>query len=287
MLAAGTAQAAIPRILYVGDSWTQYPWSQEPPALREVLSREYVIAAVGGEYEEVGDIALHGATAADWDTPSLKQEITDKLNEYPTIDTVHMSLGGNDLNMWVAGDFSSGHINSLVDTTTTHIRNVIDHCLSVRPDVRVAICGYDYINLAEGYEFEDLSGVGLGPMAVMSIEEATALMLVAWGLNIQIYLPDYPWLGGSTIEDVEANQVKVNNVFIQLERAKKDLALSMDRVRYVHNFGLMQSFYGIPSLLIPPNGAYVPDGPAQGYANFPAGLSNRFSPKEEIGRAHV
>ncbi|HOQ33620.1 MAG TPA: hypothetical protein PLA12_14100, partial [Candidatus Hydrogenedens sp.] len=57
----------IPRILYVGDSWTYYPWAlQDPPALRSVLLRPEVVQQIGGRYVEIGDIALHGATAADW-----------------------------------------------------------------------------------------------------------------------------------------------------------------------------------------------------------------------------
>ncbi|HNT87198.1 MAG TPA: hypothetical protein PKL84_04975, partial [Candidatus Hydrogenedentes bacterium] len=280
---AAAAHAAIPRILYVGDSWTYAPWNQSPKALRHVLQQ------VGlGDYEENGELALLRATAADWNAPDVLNAITQKLNQYPTIDTVHISLGGNDLNVGVQGNFSSGHIDNLITQTMNHIRAVVNHCLSVRPNIRVAICGYDYLNIAEGYTW----GTWQNPynpyeiiIYVASIENPTALFLAAWGIHVQVFLPDFPWLGWTTPQQIEQNQIKVNNVFIELERRKKDLALEMNRVTYIHNFGVMQGWYGIPSLYIPANPAYFPDGPGNGYANFPGGMSNRFSPRQAMAGA--
>ncbi|HNR29654.1 MAG TPA: hypothetical protein PKI11_02080, partial [Candidatus Hydrogenedentes bacterium] len=72
---AAAAHAAIPRILYVGDSWTYAPWNQSPKALRHVLQQ------VGlGDYEENGELALLRATAADWNAPDVLNAITQKLN---------------------------------------------------------------------------------------------------------------------------------------------------------------------------------------------------------------
>ncbi|HOQ32719.1 MAG TPA: hypothetical protein PLA12_09420, partial [Candidatus Hydrogenedens sp.] len=71
-------------------------------------------------------------------------EITQKLNEYPTIDIVHISLCGNDINVNWKYHYSWEQTNAIIDTAVQHLRNVIQHCLNVRPNIRVAICGYDY-----------------------------------------------------------------------------------------------------------------------------------------------
>lgn len=285
ILLCAPSQAAIPRILYVGDSWTYYPWAeQDPPALRSVLLRSDIATAIGGEYTEVGDIALHGATAEQWDSDSLKAEITQKLSEYPTIDIVHISLGGNDVNLNWRASFTQEQTDALMAATVTHIQNVVQHCLSVRPNIRVAICGYDYLNLAEGYTW----GTWTNPYTletivyVKSIENPTMLAMALYGFDVKIFNPDYPLLGWTTAQEIAAYQARMDEVFINLERRKKDMALGIDRVTYIHSFGAMQSFFGIPSMSIAPNTGILPQGRAQGYANFPAGYSNMWSPREAM-----
>ena len=93
---AAPGHAAIQRILYVGDSWTAYPWAQSPPALRTVLQNPQVNL---GQYEENGNIALYQATAAGWDAPDPLNQIAAQIAANPTIDIIHMSLGGNDINL--------------------------------------------------------------------------------------------------------------------------------------------------------------------------------------------
>gem|GEM_PF-1443923 len=278
--------ADIPRILYVGDSWTLFPWTQNPPALRSVLLRPEIVSQLGGRYIEIGDIALHGATAADWDTDNLKAEITQKLNEYPTIDIVHISLGGNDINVSWKYHYSWEQTNAIIDTAIHHLRNVIQHCLNVRPNIRVAICGYDYLNISEGYTW----GTYTNPfnpfditIYVAGIEQPTQLALWVWEIPVIVFNPQYPWLGWTTIQQIGEYQRRLNDVFIELERRKKDLALSMDRVAYIHNFGLMQARMGIPSLGIGQNPGALPPGPAEGYSNFPGGYRDLFSPRQAMG----
>ncbi|MBI1318726.1 MAG: hypothetical protein GC168_07230 [Candidatus Hydrogenedens sp.] len=287
MLPAATGNAApIPRILYVGDSWTYFPWAeQDPPALRSVLGRNDVKQAVGGEFTEVGDIALHSPTAEGWDTPGLKDEITSMLNAYPTIDVVHISLGGNDVNInWTIG-MSEGDTNALLAATRDHIRNVIQHCLSVRPNIRCVINGYDYLNIAEGYTYDTWTNP-FNPFDIVtyvkSIENPTAIALVAFGIHVPIFNPDLFQFDYTTAAQIAGYQRQVNDVFVELERLKKDLALGMDRVRYVHNFGTMMARFGIPSLNVGANPGWLPDGPGGGYANFPGGDRGLWSPRQAM-----
>ncbi|MCX8063580.1 MAG: proprotein convertase P-domain-containing protein [Candidatus Hydrogenedentes bacterium] len=276
----------IPRILLIGDSWTAIPWNMDPPALRSVLLRPEWVQNLGGRYVEIGDLALRAGTASEWDTDQLKNEITQKLNEYPTIDIVHISLGGNDINVAWKYHHSWEQINSLLDATTQHIRNVVQHCLSVRPNIRVAICGYDYLNISEGYTWGTYTNP-FNPFDVIiyvaGIEQPTQLALLIWEVPVIVFNPQYPWLGWTTIQQVGEYQAHLNNVFIELERRKKDLAISMDRVEYIHNLGLMQARMGIPSLGIGQNYSILPLGPSENYSNFPGGYANLFSPRQAMG----
>src|SRR5436190_481698 len=85
-LLAAPGHAAIQRILYVGDSWTAYPWLQDPPALRTVLQKPEIGL---GQYEENGAIALYQATAATWDAPDPLNQIALQITANPTIDIIH------------------------------------------------------------------------------------------------------------------------------------------------------------------------------------------------------
>jgi lysophospholipase L1-like esterase len=250
--------AQVPRILYVGDSWTYYPWAeQDPPALRSVLARPEVGL---GNYVEDGTIALLQPTAAGWDADGPKDAIRQKLEENPTIDIVHISLGGNDVNYGLQGNFSPEHIASMNGAAVDHIENIVDFIHSLRPDIRVAICGYDYLNITEGFTFNNFT-------VVQSIEDPTALAYLLYGLN------------AVTAADVLANQRKLNDVFVDLEQRKLDLSLARTRTRYIHNFGLMQAVFGIPSLSVPPNVAATPVGWSGNYSNFPGGNRDLFSPR--------
>lgn len=89
LLAVLSAQAQTPRILVVGDSWT--------PAMPSRI--QSVLNGLGlGEYTAVGgSTTLGGTTAAQWASPSYLALITQELTDHPTIDIVHLSMGGNDM----------------------------------------------------------------------------------------------------------------------------------------------------------------------------------------------
>ena len=89
----GGARAQDPtvRILLVGDSWPGFMWAER--SLRTALN-----AAGLGTYEEKGDVtAIGGSRASDWAQPAWLQLITDEIGANPTIDIVHLSIGGNDI----------------------------------------------------------------------------------------------------------------------------------------------------------------------------------------------
>jgi len=161
-LAIGIAMAAIAdrRILFVGDSWTDMPqifW----------LAWDEAMKARGLDPDEfglqVGCTARSGSTAANWasDLPMLmtplgepissvsgRELISLELQKYPTIDIVHLSMGGNDFNgvVGLASAVPVAQRDMVYDGIVDNIATVVEHILNVRPNMRVVICGYTFIN---------------------------------------------------------------------------------------------------------------------------------------------
>ena len=79
-----------PRILLVGDSWAARAFRTR--AFRTALENKGL-----RQFEEKGDVtAIGGTTASDWASPPYLERITEELEACPTLDIVHLSIGGND-----------------------------------------------------------------------------------------------------------------------------------------------------------------------------------------------
>jgi lysophospholipase L1-like esterase len=138
MLIAGTAHAQTKRILLVGDSWAEYTWDGN--AWSPVLNTYGL-----GQWDDEGSTtALGGTTASIWVDPGALNLITQAVASNPTIDIIHLSIGGNDM---LAGQASGGwhtglnasQESALFDTIQANIETIVDHCLSLRPDIKVGI----------------------------------------------------------------------------------------------------------------------------------------------------
>ena len=140
LLVLQPAFAGIPRILMVGDSW---PWFM---MLNNAFNTALEETGLG-KYEAVGIYTTApGSTARQWRRERWLKKIDQQLAEYPTIDIVHVSLGGNDyLQKW-APDMPLEERTELFNGVRDDIEAVVQHILSVRPNVRVAIVEYDYVN---------------------------------------------------------------------------------------------------------------------------------------------
>lgn len=141
----------VPRVLLVGDSWTGFMWAfrtfkeifQETPGLENI--------------REIGSkTAIMGARAFEFYPPPLGynyiQNVKDELQKYPTIDIVVMTIGGNDFlrgtpqaPRWSCDMLSNPDQEQYtINTIVNYIGGIIDEILSVRPDIRVALCGYTF-----------------------------------------------------------------------------------------------------------------------------------------------
>lgn len=133
-----------PRILMVGDSWAWFMFINH--SLRDALADSGL-----GQYIEEGTYStVPGSTAAQWTNPQWLAQITRELERHPSIDIVHLSLTGNDfLREWTI-EMSDAERDALFARIVRDLETVVRHCLSIRPNIRVAIVGYDYINKSKG-----------------------------------------------------------------------------------------------------------------------------------------
>lgn len=213
--------AKVPRMLLVGDSWTGFMWGFR--SFKEAFEERPGLE----NYVEVGSrTAVMGARAFEFypDVYNYIQAVQEELLRYPTIDIVTMTLGGNDFlrgtdgySRWDCGMLTEpAREQALLTKIAGDIEGIIDAILAVRPDIRVAICGYTFGGRDRG---------------------------------------------GCSIYDQQMG-------FVHLEEAKKAIADRKDRVFYVHNFGMMQYYFGTatqdPGLVTLPGG--YPD-----YTPFPGG----------------
>ncbi|HOS03267.1 MAG TPA: Ig-like domain-containing protein, partial [Candidatus Hydrogenedentes bacterium] len=228
------AHAGIRRVLLVGDSWTQFLW-------KDRIVRTMFMANGLGVFEEKGDLtALSGSTASLWATQPLLDLITFELLTNPTIDTVHLSLGGNDFMMYYHTSLSAGQRAAFWAQIRANIQTVVNHILSVRPNIRVLIVDYDYMNFVEslaGY-FPNLT---FNPTSVA----------LWWHMG-------FPSAG------------QLNSALIELGHQKLEIARTTRRCEYIQNFGLCQNAMGYPTAWLFPGSAPFPGG-APNYWPYPGG----------------
>ncbi|MGD8396394.1 MAG: hypothetical protein PVF43_13080, partial [Candidatus Eiseniibacteriota bacterium] len=158
-----------PRVLIAGDSWAQYMWDDgshndifdryghdDHRALSRSLQDNPGPGYSGPEY------AVSGSEAREWaDTANFPwiANVVAELDQNPTIDTVILSIGGNDILRGRSGggwykdmDLDvPGSEAALFQEIHDDTFVIIDAILAVRPDLRVVISSYDYPNFNVGF----------------------------------------------------------------------------------------------------------------------------------------
>jgi len=153
----------IPRILLAGDSWTGF--------LLAFRTFKNVLPEYPGleRWLEVGNrTAEMGARVFEMIERNYQQVLTEELTKYPNVDVVVMTLGGNDILRGTVGvdptnyyreveledcyrypdgppwDTATECMDWLALSVKEKVGILVDHILSVRPDIRVVILSYDY-----------------------------------------------------------------------------------------------------------------------------------------------
>lgn len=197
------AEKRTPRILIVGDSWAASITSKNRDGFPSPDVFDDVLKTNGlGRYETRGAVtAWGGRKASDWAKAVHLFEIRAELESHPSIDIVHLIIGGNDFLSRVAkeslSDLSETERNAAWDPIVKDIRTIVQACLATRDKVRVVIAGYDYLDFERAGEF--------------------------WKKNFN-----------------GASNEQLNRWLRELGDRKKGLATEIDRCEYFENWGTLQ-----------------------------------------------
>ncbi len=218
---------AVDRILVVGDSWAA--------GVAGFRIFEQVFEARGIEGVEVvgNKTAIGGSRADQWATnhQGKLDVLTSELEAHPTIDIVHLSIGGNDfLNHCFKNDITEATPETRTEkweAICSDIEKIVERILQVRPGARVLLCDYDFLD----------------PKKI--------------GETYGLHAKGAPSTG------------EMNAALVELGRSKLALARRIDRLEYVQNYGLLQFHFGIEGMAEPKTVPFP--GKPPDYAPFPGG----------------
>lgn len=170
LLLAGTLIYAQKRILIIGDSWAETIWRSK--ALDTVLQENGFQPGLteGGEGSKTqGTLTAIGGSRADqWAQNYLDWQgrIKTLIDKTPSVSIIHLIIGGNDF----LNTVTKSNIMELSPSLRDHqweiirsnIQKLVDYCLALKPDLKVLICDYDYLNINNarkiyGYDFGGMS----------------------------------------------------------------------------------------------------------------------------------
>lgn len=195
------------KVLIVGDSWAQQQYSD---------GIHNAVFDVNGypEFEILNNadsdqVAIDGTTAADWVVPAELQKITDALVNNPSVDTVQLTIGGNDfLDNWNTG-LTMMEVDALKVQIVSDIQTIVDAILAVDINIEIIMSFYDYPN------FEETLG----------------------GLVGLVCQPLYDGMGMPTPAEINVMALEFTNAFVEISEQHP-------KVFHVPHWGRMQNAYG-------------------------------------------
>ncbi|MDQ1257731.1 MAG: hypothetical protein QG656_2337 [Candidatus Hydrogenedentes bacterium] len=206
------------RILVAGDCWMYY--QDQWGAFNEWLQDNgYAYCQTKGNLtaSQTGLEAVTAASGAAIIQPAnmtFLDAVDQELNDNPSIDIVHLSLGGDDFvfPMIYSGIswpfFSPEDVALAVDTFTNAYRTVLRHIVDNHPNVKVAVSSYVYLDP----ELMFLSMSWRPP----GMTQTDLNYWMAWFMGLA-----------------------------------RDVTAEVDRADFVNNWGLFQHLYGIPGQYAP------------------------------------
>lgn len=211
------AQAQTNRVLLVGDSWAEQQWDDQAHAAVLLANGFDQYAVVGGP------TTISGSTAAEWTSPAMLQLIADALQANPSIDTVQLTIGGNDfLDAWTA-DLNAAQVLALQQQIDADVQIIIDFILQQDPNIEVILSFYDYPNFVD-----TLSGI------------PAIFCVPLWN------------------DMAQPTPLELNTAATAFENFYANMAASNFRVQHVSHFGLMQFNFGFPDEGIMPGDIPLP-----------------------------
>jgi Ca2+-binding RTX toxin-like protein len=216
------------KIVTIGDSWASFVADDAPGSIANVPGNTNAFQQVlnaRGSGAQVYNGGFYGGTAAGH-AGSLGQ-ITNIINAAgPDVDIVYLSTGGNDFlagvlaGGWYRGK-PAGEVQALFDAVGGHVQTVVNHILSIRPDIQIVIPAYDYINM---WDFDITSG----------------------GDQVRFNLGLIR--SGNPFVDVIQN-ADMNAAMRDLETRKANIGAANRRVHHVNTYGTLHSLTGYQGYL--------------------------------------
>jgi len=236
------AETPVERVLLMGDSWAAMMGTDN--SINTAFTRwghsnfKFYTNAVLSE---------NGTETVDFIQPSRLNEIQAQLLAKPTIDFVHVSLGGNDvLGQWNK-NWSQAKTDSLLDSVSARLIYIFDFIKSVRPGIRILWSGYAYPNFGE---------------------------IIGDQAPFQSSHPFYGTWNGMG----QPNFSEINGILNYYSTEMAAVAASDPQIDFVNATGLIQHVFGQATpLTIPPNASY----PAF-TAPLPLGYPDYPSPKNAM-----
>lgn len=141
------AEASQPKVLLVGDSWGFFMNFEQ--TLNKVLKK---YGHSNYTYVTSGVIVENGADTYDFLLPAKQNEIRNLINQNPSIEMVHLSIGGNDfLGDWKVSN-TQGQTDTLEDEVFVRLDSIIRFLKTCKPGIRILWSGYTYPNFEEPIE---------------------------------------------------------------------------------------------------------------------------------------
>ena len=230
------------RVLIVGDSWAQLQIDNNTHA-QVFTDNGFADITIDPASDGTSD---NGKEAADWAMPEQLQIIAAAINANADIDTVQLTIGGNDfLNGWNAA-MSPMQQLALQQQILTDMNTIVDFILALDSNIEVLLSFYDYPNFVD-----TISGVS--------------------GIVCNNLYNDM----------AQPTVVELNSAARAFEQVYSQIASNNPRVYHVSHFGLMQSFFGFPAENILP-GDILPPGditrtsPLEAMRDFGLGIRDCF-----------
>jgi hypothetical protein len=210
-----------PKVLLVGDSWA---WFMNTGGTINAVFDTWGYS----NYTFVSNsvISENGAQTDDFMKADKQAEILDQLTINPSIEVVHLSIGGNDfLGDWHVS-FSQAQTDSLTNNVFGRLDSVIRFIKTCRPDVKIFWSGYVYPNFGEV-------------------------------LNDFFNPSSHPFYG--TWHDMgDPTFIQLNSLLNEISDQFDSIYANDPRVEFVPCTGLMQYLYGqTTQMSVPPSGTYA------------------------------
>ncbi|HLP21112.1 MAG TPA: T9SS type A sorting domain-containing protein [Chitinophagales bacterium] len=229
------------KVLLVGDSWASF---------MHINSNINNVFKTWGfsnyKYLSNSNIAVNGAETDDFMQAGKQAEIRTLINDNPSIEIVHLSIGGNDF----LGDWNVNMTQTEVDTLGSQVMYRLDSVIrfikSCKPGIKILWSGYCYTNFKE----------------------------VITGFLSPTNHPFYNTWHGMGDPDF----IQINTMQNYISQKVEEYCSQTTDVYYINATSLMQYVYGQPTAMsVPPSGTY-----AAHTQSIPLGDPNYPSPKASM-----